>query len=456
MSAVDEIAIKLGIQTGDLKAALSDANASIKQFGTEGAHHADGLTAAVHETHSAFRTLHQFLLAGGLVEAIKGFYETAIKYADKHAESTDNQIQATRRFKEYLEDTTGSIGYLASKTLGFFTEAGEGWGYFIARLAHGAEQADKAIEINTAAAENLKNIAEKHKEALKEIEFLEKSNAELEEKRAATEFAALDHATQRVQLAAAIKDEIAHAATLEENSVEFQKTKNIVLQQQDMLVKLIGEDDHAAAVKQKKDDEEKEANWQDYLEAKEEGDRHSRERAEDAADAEKKAQADKLAAMYKALELEDAAVKKVNDEADAIARAAIEWGNFSAKFNSVGGSVQTLSQVQLDALVVKLQAQQSVQQQAHNGDLNAAYDPLLQETNLMLANAQKEQQLRRDFQQTIAGFGSTYAETHFDAQTFDRLSQLFNPDQAKASAQDLSLIAGTLKTLFPTAAQPTR
>ena len=102
-SSVDEIAIKLGIQTGDLKAALSDANAKITDFGSQGARSVDGLTAAVHETHSALRTLHQFLLAGGLVEVIKKFYETAISYADKHKELTDEETESVRRFGETLK-----------------------------------------------------------------------------------------------------------------------------------------------------------------------------------------------------------------------------------------------------------------------------------------------------------------------------------------------------------------
>lgn len=57
MALTDEIAIKLGIQTGDLKAALADANASIKTFGQKGANDANSFFTQVSKKMTDMKAL---------------------------------------------------------------------------------------------------------------------------------------------------------------------------------------------------------------------------------------------------------------------------------------------------------------------------------------------------------------------------------------------------------------
>lgn len=128
MAVVDEIAIKLGLQTGELKAALMDVNASIKQFGTEGVKHAEGLTGAIHEVHSSMRTFHQFMMAGGIVEAVKGFFEMAIKSAEANTSATDENAAAVRRFGEDMKKMHGDVGSIAMNIVGTFNRVGESIG----------------------------------------------------------------------------------------------------------------------------------------------------------------------------------------------------------------------------------------------------------------------------------------------------------------------------------------
>lgn len=256
MAAVDEIAIKLGIQTGDLKAALSDANASIKEFGESGKHHAEGLTGAIHETSQSVRLLHHALTAGGLITVFKEVYELAIDYAEKYKGATDEDVESVDHLKESLETAKDNVGGFAASLIGFgdryvtMLEAaaaalkssftGEGFAAGIANFL--------VIEKSS---ENIADLAKKRSETEKELAEITQKNVDLEGKIAWQEFDALDHATQRASLADRISTNLEEASKLEENSVEFQKKKNIILTDQERLQKLLTEDakeDAAAAL----------------------------------------------------------------------------------------------------------------------------------------------------------------------------------------------------------------
>ena len=174
-----EIAAKLGLDTTQFKAALADADVSLKGMAGSGATSMGGLTDAIHETHSAMRLFHQFMVAGGIVEAIKGFYTTAIDYADKQKHSTDDNVLAVQRFGAELQDQQGLIGASTTYILGgavqlgenlgdMFNIATEGWDSW----AHG-EEVLKATQIDADAAAEALAQSQRHAkewaEATKEI-----------------------------------------------------------------------------------------------------------------------------------------------------------------------------------------------------------------------------------------------------------------------------------------------
>src|SRR5258706_16332977 len=119
MAAGDEIAIKLGIKTGDLKAALADANVQIKAFGQQGAHHADALGASVHEVSSAMRGLHHLLAAGGIMTVVHEFFDLAIHRAEELKGTIDDNASAVREFGEDLHGIKEGFADVAVQSLGF-------------------------------------------------------------------------------------------------------------------------------------------------------------------------------------------------------------------------------------------------------------------------------------------------------------------------------------------------
>jgi hypothetical protein len=125
MAVVDEIAVKLGIQTGDLKAALSDANASIKTFGKQGSESADGFAGSIKGLHKGMRELKELFVAGGAIEAVKSFFELAIKSAEDNTDATNENAAAVRRFGDSLKSLHGDVGSIAMNIVGTFNRVGE-------------------------------------------------------------------------------------------------------------------------------------------------------------------------------------------------------------------------------------------------------------------------------------------------------------------------------------------
>lgn len=125
MAAVDEIAIKLGVRTGELKAALSDANAQIKTFkkASEGDGN-DGLIKHVKGVTKSFADFKQFLAASGITAAVVGFFNLAIESAQKSTDATNTNAAAVREFAKGLEEAKGAVGEFAVLAVGTFNKLG--------------------------------------------------------------------------------------------------------------------------------------------------------------------------------------------------------------------------------------------------------------------------------------------------------------------------------------------
>ncbi len=476
-STVDEIAIKLGIQKGDLKAALADSNAEIKAFGEHGSHDVGALTEAIHETHKAMRLFHQFLMAGGLVEAFKEIFEKGISYAEKHKDLMDENTQATRRFGETLKTDSDLIGSLLNQVIGFAARAGEGWAELYTAITIGSEKAHNAQEINEAAEENLKKLAEARKDTIKEIARLTDEAAAKEVERGWADFEALGIMEKMELLEGAIVEGLEKASHLEEQSLEFQKTKRDVLEYQSKLIKLAAEDEKETA---KRQEEAVKKEFDDITKLHEKQIKNTKEAAilllkgkENLTAVEKEqlkllqgqtteaAQQVETQALYQKL-LEGTILPgekerlKVlvgqTDEAKkqhAEAQATVDvWLGYKDKVNQTGGSVNALSDAQLEALRRKLAGQIS-EEEVNTLPQNRPYNFALQQYQASLYSVNEEQQLRSKFRGTVDFFGSGYAETHFDPAVFDRLSSMLDPAQQTRQAKSIDAIAGTLKNLFP-------
>jgi hypothetical protein len=183
MALTDEIAVKLGLKTADFKAALREANADVQKFKASSVAGGDPLGNEVRGIHHALRTLHQFLLAGGLVEAIKGFFNTAIAYAEKTKGKLDENTLAVLRFKDATAASGNIFKEIAVKTVGGLTQAGEALGA-IARAtfeyAKGNKKAyhEMLVEISSSVAAS-KALAEIERERQKNGERYKQITAEL-------------------------------------------------------------------------------------------------------------------------------------------------------------------------------------------------------------------------------------------------------------------------------------
>lgn len=126
MAAVEEIAIRLGVKSGDLKAALLDAGASIKQFkktGESGPN--EGLVGTLKKQTQGLQQLRELLSSGVMAAAVKGFFNLAIDAANKSTDATDENARRVREFGRSLEDMRGVAGRVAVNVVGFFNGIGD-------------------------------------------------------------------------------------------------------------------------------------------------------------------------------------------------------------------------------------------------------------------------------------------------------------------------------------------
>jgi hypothetical protein len=99
MNATEEIAIKLGLKTGDLKAALADVGASIKKLKKDGEDSNVGFLKSFNEFKRGFRDMKDVIMGAGVVQAILGINEAAQKFAENYKGAFDENVAATLRLK---------------------------------------------------------------------------------------------------------------------------------------------------------------------------------------------------------------------------------------------------------------------------------------------------------------------------------------------------------------------
>ncbi len=141
MAVVDEIAIKLGIQTGDLKAALADADASIKKFkGSAGGREKSDLEESIEGAKKSLRGLKELFVAGGVFEAVRSFFDMAITNARNAKGAIDENFEAVRRFGDGMEAAAGTLKNWSTELLGFFNRAGENIGNLVNWVRKGIDE----------------------------------------------------------------------------------------------------------------------------------------------------------------------------------------------------------------------------------------------------------------------------------------------------------------------------
>jgi hypothetical protein len=256
VAVVDEIAVKLGVQTGDLKAALNDASATIKKFGQDGSKDTEGFGESIKGIHKGMRELKEVFAVGGALEAVKGFFEKAISYANEHKEDTDENTEAVRRFGESYESISGLVTKASVQTLGFLNRAGEAWGNLIAYVANGGEKAMKAIEVTEDAERNLAKIAEQRKQTQKEIAEVDGKLADAEQKKKDAAFETLTVQQKLDDVYQRIVTTTITLKTTAEGTLAHEKAKLDLLNLEAESTKLEAERAKQVAEDKKKADEE--------------------------------------------------------------------------------------------------------------------------------------------------------------------------------------------------------
>lgn len=191
-SATEEIAIRLGVKTGDLKAALADASASIKTLKRD-AGGDDGFLKSIKDGTRSLNDFKQIFLGGALAGAVKSFFALAIESANKSTEANDKNAASVREFAKGLEEVKGVAGKVAVAVVGFFNGIGEKIGDAInlqkAFLTGGVEGVKQqqamqaAVESTARAAEEAeRRIADLKKKHGSEFIAITKEIAQLTEK----------------------------------------------------------------------------------------------------------------------------------------------------------------------------------------------------------------------------------------------------------------------------------
>jgi len=535
MAAVDEIAIKLGIKTGDLKAALADAGAAVKKFKKDGQE--DDKNSLAKQFSRAKEGLEKFrsVLAGaGLVAIFRQLTDAANKFAEDYTGAYDEAVGATLRLKQSQDDLGGSVtkivGRIGVGALGYGTDAASTAllqleeankkAFDDAKLKKFREEEEKLAKvtrenalqslsdndkINMLAGEFVKLLQEQAKLKKDSIEYvrkqievetkrgeLNKQEAETrkreedDRKKAAEELAREEKAmnddrarnyqklgelydkeraskretlTLAQQQRALLAEEVelqGELADLEEGTAEYNEVYSRLLDNRANIRKSEAEagKTNLEIAKLLLIPEEKRTEIQKEQLRLLTGETTEHEQqlelqrllnigVENLTAAEKNRLA-VLTGQTAQLEEQDAISKMLLDREAQIQKAR------SGTVKQTG-DVRNLSDIQLDQLIQDLNKKISLQKAAFPNDQKAGgrkpFEQVLYEQNLTAA--QKERDLRRSFEQTSSFFGQDYAERQYAPDDFSRLSQLFNPDQAKKDSTNLAVVASGLQTLFP-------
>lgn len=260
-STTEEIAIKLGIDVTAFKAALADANTSVKKLKKEGeGDFFDGFKQA----KKSLGDLKNAVAAAGIGAAVANFFQVAIDAANKSTDATDKNAAAVREFARGLEEAKGIGASVAVATVGFFNRIGAAIGDGIVILkafGHGQlEGAKNAVaglrlveETGKAAEEVERRLAEVRKKHGAEFLSITKELADLEKKRAEQQLQGLTVYETEANLAKKLGDLRAKLATFDGEAIDRRRLALQVAQAQFELEKV------NLAVRKERAQEEKKA-----------------------------------------------------------------------------------------------------------------------------------------------------------------------------------------------------
>lgn len=508
MAAVDEIAIKLGVKTGDLKAALSDAGATIKKFKKDGEGGADGFAKSMGKAKQGIEIFKSVLAGAGLVGILKGIFSSAVSYAEQYTGEFDENVAATLRLRDAqkeLEKTAGKIGtFLAGSMEKFGLAVGAAvFGVDAAadalnamndasKKAFDAERVKKVTEatvklekerrdstlatlsddakVNFLANEYIKLLLEQGKLKKGSIEWIEKATlaeakgAEVRKAEAEADKRRADDRKKAAEDEKKLLDDYATAAEdlrKRQSLGDEEEIELIVLKSKKVEQLTKTEKDRLVVLEAAKKLRLIEVELQDLIDKKNRGEltpgdvkrlnelvkqRDVLERQIELKLAQTKATVENQLPAEQAVTSEMMRQAQIQEEM-AAREAQIEASRHGTIEQT--GDVRNLNNVQLDQLVTNLGRDiESIKAANLNGPQGfTPIEQLMLQQNLDAAK--KERDARRQFEQTTRFFGDEYAQRQYAPNDYARLAQLLNPDQMKKDSNNTAVIATGLQNLFP-------
>lgn len=141
MSFSSEIRAKISLDTGGFASGLVTAGARLNEFVGRAQREAKSLAGS-------WEGLRKVFLAGGLLTAVKGFFDTAIEYARKYEGAADESVQATVRLGNTFDEIKETGARAGVAIVGWIEKASLG----LAGLVYGADAAADAFDSMNAAA----------------------------------------------------------------------------------------------------------------------------------------------------------------------------------------------------------------------------------------------------------------------------------------------------------------
>lgn len=154
-------------------------------------------------------------------------------------------------------------------------------------------------------------------------------------------------------------------------------------------------------------------------------------------------------AIFKAAGVQLQGEQRITEELKEQLRLAEARANVRVSVTQEG-DIGNLNNAALKELILKLEKDIAFLQATTTTGFKSTPEILILQN--ALANATKELDLRKDFERVSELLGSGKAEVQFGSKTFDRLSQLLNPDLQKQTANGISNISTILSRVFPDAA----
>lgn len=140
-SATEEIAIKLGVKTGDLKAALSDAGARINKLKSDSKDGGDGFAKSFARAKQSIEVFKSVLAGAGIVGILKNIFGAAVSYAENYTGAFDESVAATLRVRDAQKELEKTTGKIAAGVVGLMDK----FGTAVGALVYGVDAASDAL-----------------------------------------------------------------------------------------------------------------------------------------------------------------------------------------------------------------------------------------------------------------------------------------------------------------------